>query len=96
MSSGQMLLFVLPEIAHGQEWITGYDSAGQWRFFSRPVGESGLFFNEFAGPVPNLPGRTSGDGEAVDEFGNVYKDFVPSASYRKFLHGRRFHKGEIQ
>lgn len=91
----QLSLFQLSRFAHGQEWITGYDSTGQWRFFSRPVGETGLFFNEFAGP-PDDPRSTCGNGEAIDELGNLYTAFVPPMSYRKFLVGRRFHKQNIK
>jgi hypothetical protein len=89
--SYQLPLFKLPSIARGQEWVTGYDSAGRWKYFTRPVGASGPFFNEFAGP-PHDPRSTCGDGEAIDEFGNLVNGFTPPASYRRFLVGIRFHQ----
>jgi hypothetical protein len=70
-------------------WITGYDSTGQWRFFSRPIGAHGPFYNEFAGK-PDDPRSTCGNGEAIDEFGNRIIGFIPSVSYRRFLVGLRF------
>ncbi len=86
----QLSLFQVPSRKHGQEWITGYDSTGQWRFFSRPIGARGPFFNEFAGK-PDDPRSACGNGEAIDEFGNQIKEFSPSTSYRRFLVGLRFH-----
>lgn len=86
----QLSLFDSPmiESAHGQEWITGYDSTGTWRFFSRPIGQAGPFFNEFAGPRKDW--STCGEGEAIDSMGNLVPGFNPPKSYRKFLHGWRW------
>lgn len=97
----QLPLFDIPRVEYGgdQEWITGHDSVGTWRFFSRPAGETGPFFNEFAGPSAG-PGSTCGEGEAIDALGNLVTGFNPPASYRKFLQGlrwdRRYEKHGIE
>lgn len=72
MNMYQLPLFHAPVITvkHGKEWIWAYDSMGYGRFFSRPAGSRQQFYNRFAGP-PDHPKSPSGNGEAVDYFGNL-------------------------
>lgn len=71
-SATQMWLGAFPKITHrhGQEWIWADDSAGFGRWFSRKTGSTGQFFNPYAGPSDD-PRSTCGNGECVDEYGNL-------------------------
>lgn len=71
-AASQMWLGIFPKITqrHGKEWMWARDSTGFGRFFSRPIGSNGPFRNEFAG-APDDPRSTCGNGECVDEYGNL-------------------------
>lgn len=68
----QMWLGAFPKITqrHGKEWLWADDSTGFGRFFSRKIGSSQPFYNPHAGP-PDDPRSSSGNGECVDEYGNL-------------------------
>jgi hypothetical protein len=84
----QLRLFAIPFVSRGQEWLYTADSTGFHRYFTRPAGSKGPFYNQFAGPSAH-PKNPNGNGEAVNEFGNLVRSFVPDASYRRFLVGQQ-------